>query len=111
MPDPRAALRLLKHSIYVKYNKVPVEHLQKDDEHVCWVLDVEVPRKLLGGMNNSGVDFYDQSIDADDVNSSVDAGVNSDTAYHTTDDGIDATQGSASDEVGGDLGSNGGENE
>lgn len=94
MPDPRAALRLLKHGIYVKYNKVPVEHLKTDDEHFCWVLDIEIPRKLMGGMNNSGVDFYDQSIDADDVNSSVDQGVESDTAYQSNDDGIDATQSS-----------------
>jgi hypothetical protein len=103
MPDPRAALRLLKHGIYVKYNKVPVEKLKNDDQHLCWVLDIEIPRKLLGGMNNSDVDFYDQSIDADDVNSSVDDGVNADTAYHTADDGIDATQSDAS-EAGGDEG-------
>lgn len=101
MPDPRAALRLLKHGIYVKYNKVPVEKLKTDDAHFCWVLDVDIPRKLLGGMNNSGVDFYDQSIDADDVNSSVDDGVNSDTAYHTADDGIDATQSDVDDGAGG----------
>ena len=86
MPDPRAALRLLKHGIYVKYNKVPIEHLATDDKKECWILEVDIPRKLLGGMNNSGVDFYDQNIDVDDVNDSVDSGMDSHTGYESDDD-------------------------
>jgi hypothetical protein len=88
MPDPRAALRLLKHGVYVKYNKVKVEHLHTDDEHHCWILDMEFPRKLLNGMNNSGVDFYNQEVDADDVNQAEDEGVDTDTAYQAPDDGM-----------------------
>jgi len=93
MPDPRAALRLLKHGIYVKYNKVKVEHLHTDNEHYCWILDMEFPRKLLNGMNNSGVDFYNQEVDADDVNQAEDEGVDTATAYQTPDEGVDTTGG------------------
>jgi hypothetical protein len=100
MPDPRAALRLLKHGIYVKYNKVEVEHLQEDHEHFCWIVDLDIPRKLLNGMNNSGVDFYNQDVDADDVNQAEDEGVDSDTAYQTPDDGIGAGDAGGGDDMG-----------
>lgn len=108
MPDPRAALRLLKHGIYVKYNKTRVEHLQTDNEHFCWILDMEFPRKLLNGMNNSGVDFYNQEVDADDVNQAEDEGVSSDTAYQTPDDGMGGVGG---DDTGGDDSTGGDDNE
>lgn len=100
MPDPRAALRLLKHGIYVKYNKEKVEHLQTDDEHFCWILDVDIPRKLLNGMNNSGADFYNQEVDTADVAGAEDEGVDSNTAYQTQDDGVNAGDG---DDSGGDA--------
>jgi hypothetical protein len=113
MPDPRAALRLLKHGVYVKYNKVKVEHLHTDHERYCWILDMEFPRKLLNGMNNSGVDFYNQEVDADDVNQAEDEGVDTDTAYQTQDDGMGGgsnTGGDTGDDMSGDDGDDMGDN-
>lgn len=85
MPDPRAAKRLLKHGIMVQYEKEQQEdigeHAKEGDTKNVWIVTVEVPRKLLNGMNDSGTDFYDDEIDLDDIESAKDLGVDQESGY------------------------------
>lgn len=74
MPDPRAGLRLLAHGIAVKFTETEVEEMNGDLTKV-WFVDIEVPRKLINGMNDASTDFYDDEIDSDDIESAKDMGV------------------------------------
>ncbi len=81
MPDPRAGLRLLKHGVMVKYTKDTLETSPDNQSEPVWLVELEVPRKLLNGMNDAGIDFYDDEIDVDDIDDAKDLGVDEETAY------------------------------
>jgi hypothetical protein len=86
MPDPRAGLRLLAHGIMVSFEKGPIPNLVNratggSEAKEAWFVKIEVPRKLLNGMNDASVDFYDEEIDVDDIESAKDLGVDENTAF------------------------------
>lgn len=93
MPDPRAALRLLKHGVRVDYEKAratddgkdhkTVEEKDKDVEEkdMYWLLRVSIPRRLVVQIDAAQHDFYDEEIDVDDVEDAKDAGIDDESAY------------------------------
>lgn len=85
MPDPRAAKRLLKHGIMVEYERmeeeVQAENKKEGTTKKVWIVTIEVPRKLLNGMNDSETDFYDDEIDVEDIESAKDLGVDQESGY------------------------------
>lgn len=114
MPDPRAALRLLKHGVRVDYEKarysdedpkadpevIEDEDGDKEykDEEMCWLLRVSIPRRLVVQIDAAQHDFYDEEIDIDDVEDAKDSGIDDESAYT---DGEQAAPGGA-DPMGGD---------
>jgi hypothetical protein len=96
MPDPKGALRLLKHGVRVNYSKareeggkdVEIEEgddTDKEGNSLVWLVRLSVPRRLIQEMNAGELDFYDEEIDADDVEDAQDQGVTDESGY--TDDG------------------------
>lgn len=95
MPDPKAALRLLKHGVRVDYKKVSEEDAgkeqtdeaeddakdEKDKSHLVWLVTVSIPRRLIVEINAGELDFYDDEIDVDDVEDANDEGMNDETGY------------------------------
>lgn len=96
MPDPRAALRLLKHGVRVDYEKarysdedpktdpeaIPEDDEKKyDEEEMCWLLRVSIPRRLVVQIDAAQHDFYDEEIDIDDVEDAKDSGIDDESAY------------------------------
>jgi hypothetical protein len=81
MPDPRAGLRLLKHGILVSFEKGELEALPNKPAEPVWIVKLEVPRKLLSGMNNTATDYYDDEVDQDDLESAKDMGIDNTTGY------------------------------
>ncbi len=96
MPDPRAALRLLKHGVRVDYQKARYsdedprkdpEAVDEDDkkdykeEDMCWLLKVSIPRRLVVQIDAAQHDFYDEEIDVDDVEDAKDSGIDDESAY------------------------------
>jgi hypothetical protein len=94
MPDPRAGLRLLKHGVRVDYSKASQ---QAEEEHrplssnekrsdgpeatdSVWLVRVSIPRRLIAEINAGELDFYDDEVDAEDVQDAQDSGMNEDTA-------------------------------
>lgn len=79
MPDPRAGLRLLKHGIMVSFGKGTMEELPEAPEEPVWLVKIEVPRRLISGLNNATTDFYDDEVDSELVDSAKDIGVDDET--------------------------------
>lgn len=103
MPDPRAALRLLKLGIKVEFNKVhrsgkafhpivdskqPPNEDQEDTEtkienqpkNVFWLIKLTYPRRLID-QTKEQLDMYDDEVDTGDVESAKDSGIDDETAY------------------------------
>jgi hypothetical protein len=91
MPDPRAALRLLKHGVQVEYNKVKQqeagEHAgepDKEPKHFThWLIKITVPRRLLDQMEAADLELYDDEVDSDDVTAAKDIGLDQESQYQT----------------------------
>lgn len=81
MPDPRAGLRLLKHGILVSFLKGELEAMANKPAEAVWLVKLEVPRKLLSGMNNTASDYYDDEVDQDDLEDAKDMGIDNTTGY------------------------------
>lgn len=95
MPDPRGAMRLVKHGILVKYSKVIVSQKAdtKSDEETDetpspthWHVEISVPRRLVSDMNAGELDFYDDEVEVEDVQDAQDAGITDETGYYDQDD-------------------------
>ena len=103
MPDPRAALRLLKLGIKVEYNKVhrsgkafhpivdskqPPNEDQEETEtkienqpnNTFWLIKLTYPRRLIDQLKQE-LDLYDDEVDINDVKSAKDSGIDDETAY------------------------------
>lgn len=93
MPDPKAALRLLKHDVRVDYKRArfandsedPIE-IQEDaenseDENVVWLVTISFPRRLVVQMAAAQHDFYDDEVDIDQVEDGKDSGLDDESAY------------------------------
>jgi hypothetical protein len=96
MPDPKGAMRLLKHGLRINYEKAtlenedgsePVEEGSAEDapsRATHWEIKISIPRRLLSDMNAAELDFYDEEVEVEDVQDAQDTGMNDETGY--TDD-------------------------
>lgn len=81
MPDPRACLRLLKHGILVSYKKGELEGVHGKSPEPLWLVNIEIPRRLLAGITAAASDVYDDEVDQDDLESAKDMGIDNTTGY------------------------------
>ncbi len=88
MPDPRMALRLLKHGVQVEFNKVKQE--QKGDvttpdsepaNPTHWLVTITIPKRLLDTTKEAELDTYDDEVDTDDVQTAKDVGLDDESSY------------------------------
>ncbi len=82
MPDPRGAMRLIKHSVRVDYNKVTVEDEKgKDPGHANhWHIKISIPKRLISDLNADELAFYDEDdVEIEDIQDAQNVGVNDDT--------------------------------
>lgn len=116
MPDPRAALRLLKHGVRVDFekarvgdddeakpldkndpaanpqtaNELAVEGQEEEDtSNMVWLVRVSIPRRLVAQMNDAQHDFYDEEVDIDQVEDAKDDGLDDESSYHSDENDID----------------------
>jgi hypothetical protein len=113
MPDPKAALRLLKHGIRVDFWKAKLEDGEFKDadqmekeataeegtesdpakdpvEDTVWMVRISIPRRLAAQMSSEEMDFYDDEVDVDDVEDAKDTGIDDESAYMSGEDGQQA---------------------
>jgi hypothetical protein len=90
MPDPRGALRLLKHGIRVDYQKGRQENTESDEEFegdepreedLMWLVKISIPRRLVVQMDAAEHDFYDDEIDIDQVEDAKDDGMDDESGF------------------------------
>lgn len=74
MPNPRTALRLLKHGIKVVFEK-------EEGDDPAWIVTISIPRRLIVDIMANQIAFYDEDIDADDVQAAHDEGIDQESAY------------------------------
>lgn len=114
MPDPKAALRLLKHDIRVDFWKAKLkdgDYVDADDaiaeenkieaqdegvappepkdnpEDTVWMVRISIPRRLAAQMSAEEMDFYDEEVDVEDVEDAKDTGIDDESAYLSGEDG------------------------
>lgn len=97
MPDPKGAMRLVKHGVRVSYEEATVEDQKTGREEVDedekatgtthWEVTVSIPRRLLSDMNSAELDLYDEDVEVEDVQDAQDSGMNDETGY--TEEGQD----------------------
>lgn len=94
MPDPKGAMRLLKHGVRINYEKATVEKDNGDEpmeedattpRATHWEIKISIPRRLISDMNSAELDIYDGDIEIEDVQDAQDSGMNDETGY--TEDG------------------------
>lgn len=95
MPDPRAALRLLKHGVRVDFQKARYETGEDGREQavgveegadgeqdgLVWLVKISVPRRLIVDINAAQLDFYDDEVDVEDVQDAQDSGMTDESGY------------------------------
>lgn len=102
MPDPKAALRLMKHGARVdfwkaKYGKdgefedSAVSESEMNEHEAngggekgsedFWLVRISIPRRLVAQMSAEEMDFYDEDVDTDDVEDAKDTGIDDESAY------------------------------
>lgn len=93
MPDPRAGLRLLKHGVRIDFSKAHEDAKGKiheedsaeitpgENSRVVWLVRISIPRRLIDETNSGQLDFYDDDIDAEDVQDAQDGGMNDESGY------------------------------
>lgn len=77
MPDPRGAMRLIKHGVRVDYNKATIATNEGEEpaEPTHWEIKISVPKRLVSDMNAAELDFYDEDIEIEDVQDAQDTGM------------------------------------
>ncbi len=87
MPDPRGAMRLLKHGVRVDYNKATVEKSDGSEpkEPNFWEIKISIPKRLISDMNAAELDFYDEDIELEDVQDAQDVGMDDESGIMTDD--------------------------
>jgi hypothetical protein len=89
MPDPRAALRLLRIGIQVEFDRMQraaphailgQEKSKKPDE---WLVSLSFPRRLLDQNEKTDLEMYDDDVVTDDIEQAKDSGMDDDSAVHT----------------------------
>jgi hypothetical protein len=90
MPDPRAALRLLKHGVQVEFDTVKQQQAGKPgepdtepstDSH--WIIKIIIPRRLLDQIDGVDLAMYDDEVNPDDVTAAKDIGLDDESPYQT----------------------------
>lgn len=96
MPDPKGAMRLLKHGLRVNYEKATLENEDGSDpteidegdgetkaeaKATHWEIQISIPRRLLSDMNAAELDMYDDEVEVEDVADAQDGGMNDETGY------------------------------
>ncbi len=100
MPDPKGAMRLIKHGLRVSYEKVTLENEQDVKEEAegeqqeemkatHWEIKISIPNRLLNDMNSAELDVYDEDVEVEDVQDAQDTGMNDETGYTEGEDGED----------------------
>ena len=125
MPDPKAAMRLIKHGVRVDYWKAKIQngdfidaenndsdelegkqstsvnsvHGGKEDpaKNLVWLVRISIPRRLVAQMSSEEMNFYDEEVDVDDVEDAKDTGIDDESAY--MDDGTGGPEGSSPGEA------------
>lgn len=92
MPDPRAALRLVKHGIQVEFNRVKQEQpgniTEPDHEpatYTDWIITITMPRLLIDTTKETDLELYDDDVDTDDVTAAKDIGLDDESPYQQSD--------------------------
>lgn len=128
MPDPKAALRLLKHGIRVDFWKAKLkgnEFVDAEDDQVAeeegnmevgakkdekkdpakdtvWLVRISIPRRLVSQMSADELDFYDDEVDVEDVEDAKDSGIDDESAYTSGEGGqLPGEGGNPEEELGG----------
>jgi hypothetical protein len=90
MPDPRAALRLLKHGVQVEFDRMqraapqaaPGQE-QASPTQGEWLIRLSIPRLLLDQNEEIDLEEYEDDINPDDVVAAKDTGMDDESALHT----------------------------
>jgi hypothetical protein len=88
MPDPRAALRLLKHGVQVEFDRmqraapevIPGQQVEKKPDE--WLVRLSFPRRLLDQNEEADLEVYDDEINPDDVTDAKDTGMDDESSLH-----------------------------
>lgn len=88
MPDPRAALRLLKHGVQVEFDRMqrapdapnPGDKPKHKPEE--WLVRLSFPRRLLDQNEEADLEEYDDEVNPDDVNAAKDTGMDDESSLH-----------------------------
>lgn len=111
MPDPKAALRLMKHDIRVDFYEAEFKDgsekvIETEEERqtekmddTYWMVRVTIPRRLVTQMSDVQNQFYADYVDVDDVDTAKDAGLGDESSV--TNDGMasDDSFGSDGDDI------------
>lgn len=87
MPDPRAALRFLKHGIQIEFNtikqKEPGDIATPDHEpkKSDWLVTVTIPRRLMDDINEADLE-YEDDVNTDDVEDAKDSGLDDESSFN-----------------------------
>ncbi len=89
MPDPRAALRLLKHGIQVEFNEIKREEAgnvnnpdYEPKKNNFWLVTITIPRRLLDQTEEADLsDDYEEEVNPDDVTAAKDIGLDDQSVY------------------------------
>jgi hypothetical protein len=109
MPDPKGAMRLVKHGVRVSYDEATIEEpaepmgegvhadfepTGEDEEQkpTHWEVTISIPRRLLSDMNSAELDLYDEDVEVEDVQDAQDSGMNDETGY-TDEEGAEGAEG------------------
>jgi hypothetical protein len=89
MPDPRAALRLLKHGIQVEFDRMqrakptpPPGQNEAPDKPDEWLVRLSFPRRLLDQNEEVDLAVYDDEVNTDDVTDAKDTGMDDESSLH-----------------------------
>jgi hypothetical protein len=86
MPDPRAALRLLKHGVKVEFDRMQrkkADHAPgaKEDKPLSeWMVRLSFPRRLLDQNEEADLEMYDDEVNPDDVEDAKDSGMDNESS-------------------------------
>lgn len=90
MPDPRAALRLLKHGVQVEFNKIKQAETnsqtgesEEPEKPTHWLVKLTLPRRLLSQSDEANLEIYDDEVDSDDVTAAKDTGLDNESRYQS----------------------------
>lgn len=83
MPDPRAALRLLKHGVEVEYNREKRQDGKggETEKQSDWIIVISIPRRLLDQDQENDLKIYADEVNPDDVTTAKDSGLDNESQY------------------------------